>query len=285
MRISPSVILFQSLAPIYDQYLLKGYKKTAKIVFTVHNVVPHEKTIYWSLSSLKKVYDLCDHLVVHSEENKQELIRDFQISPDKIAIINHGVSFDFDHVDVIEEKAKLGISDDKPVLLAYGGIRDYKGIDVLIKACKGIDCHLIIAGATVGDINFSDYEKLIKENNVDAICLNRFITNEESNMLFQVADYIMLPYKEFHSQSGVFMQAIQYGKKVVASDVSSFRSFVEQFHLGFICKPNDVQSLHDTIIEAIGVSTKSQDTDELQRLFSWETSAGEYIKVIDSVNQ
>lgn len=282
-KTSPDVIIFQSLAPVYDQYVLKLLKRKSKIVFTVHNVIPHEKTVYWSMKSLKKVYELCDFLVVHTEENRNELLTTFHIDESKVRVINHGISLDYEIVDVECEKKKLGIEDNKPVLLAYGGIRDYKGTDILIKACRGIDCHLIIAGATIGDINFSDYEKLIEENKIDAICMNRFISNEESNTLFQIADFIVLPYKEFHSQSGVFMQAIQYGKTVIASDVASFRNFVEQYDLGYICEPNNVQSLNKTIGEAIAAVSSPKDHALVRQLFSWETSAKEYIKVIDLI--
>ena len=283
-KMDPNVIIFQSLAPVYDQYVLKLLKKKAKIVFTVHNVIPHEKTIYWSMKSLKKVYDLCDCLIVHTEENKQELISTFHIDESKVNVINHGINLNYVSVNVRSERKKLGIEDDKPILLAYGGIRNYKGIDILIKACKNIKCHLIIAGATIGDIDFNDYLELIEENNIDAICINRFITNEESNILFQVADFIMLPYKEFHSQSGVFMQAIQYKKKVIASDVASFRSFVEQYDLGYVCKPNDVQNLNYTINNAINSISETNALDTVRQLFSWERSAKEYIRVIDSID-
>lgn len=284
-RINPDVIIFQALAPVYDQYLLPLYKKRAKIIFTVHNVIPHEKTIYWSMKSLKRVYDLCDHLVVHTEENKAELMEKFSIKGEKITVINHGISLDYVPVNVEEEKRKFGIADNKPILLAYGGIRDYKGTDILVNACRGIDCHLIIAGAVIGDTDFESVKKAIIEKNISAICIDRFITNEESNVLFQIADYIVLPYKEFHSQSGVFMQAIQYTKPVIATDVASFKKFVDQYHLGYICIPGSEESLHDTIIEALENRADVERIGQIREKFSWANSAREYEKTIGSLLQ
>ena len=279
------VAYMQAPIPIFDQFLIKKLKKYSKIILTVHNVFPHEKTVFWSDKSLNRLYHNADHLIVHTNENKKELMEIFGIEDSKITIINIGTDIDYNHLDYNECRKDVGIYDEKPALLVYGGIRDYKGIDTLIPALEGLDCHLIIAGALQNGITFDTYQKLIDKYNVDTKSFIERVSDEFTDVLFQACDYVAFPYKEFHSQSGVFMQAIKYGKKVIATDVGAFKEFVDIYRIGYICKPNDINDMHNCIEKALSdFNENSGKTDNIAYMFSWEASAKQYIEVFHGTN-
>ena len=273
-------VFLQATLPIFDQFLLKKLKKYSKIVLTVHNVIPHEKNVFWSNKSLRKTYEIADHLVVHTNVNVKELNEIFGIPKEKVSVINHGTDIEFNQLDYNDCRKQVGINDDKPALLIYGGIRDYKGLDVLIPALKGLDCRLIIAGAMQTGLTFDKFDKQIKDCGIDAICFIERVSEEFTDVLFQACDFVVFPYKDFHSQSGVFMQAIKYGKRVIATDVGAFKEFVDNYNFGYICKPNDVEDLSDCIKNAIkdtGYST--EEILNISKQFSWSTSAQDYLEV------
>lgn len=280
------VILVEFTLPIVDQFYFNKLRKKAKLVFTVHDVIPPNKSRFWSMNSLKKLYGIADHLIVHSKENKDELIDKFQISENKISIIHHGVNSNKILLDKNECRKKLDIDEKENVLLFYGGIREQKGLDNLLQALYGIDSTLIIAGALPHGENFERYEQLISKHNIKTIKMIEYVSDEMTDILYGAADVVALPYKYFFSQSGVFMQAIQYRKLIVASDVSSFSSYVNEYGLGLVCKPNDVESLNKTINEVFHKKDFLFETAKFEAALkdnSWEAAADKHILLMRNI--
>ena len=245
------VILVEFTMPIIDQFYFKKLRRKSKVILTVHDVIPPNKSRFWSMKSLRKLYQFADYLIVHSQENKNELVHRFQISDNKISIIHHGVNSNKTILNKNECRKKLNINEKENVILFYGSIRPQKGLDNLIRALDGIECTLVIAGALPHGESFAFYEQLISEHKIKTIKMIEYISDEMTDVLYAAADIVALPYKYFFSQSGVFMQAIQYRKLIVASDVSSFSSYVNKYALGRVCEPDDVASLQSTINEVI----------------------------------
>lgn len=250
LKTKPDAVLIQATLAVFDCHFLKQLKKRMKVFLVVHDVIVPTDSLSWSMRSLKKMYNNADVLIVHSNTNKNQLIDIFKIDKSKIQVIPHGVKDSYSKRDKQACKNQLNITDDAPVLLFYGGIRKSKGLDVLIKALKGIKCNLIIAGATLYGESFDSYKKLIQENDIKTIEFIEFTDDSFRDVLFQASDYLVLPYKEFYSQSGVFMQAIQYHLPIIATDVSSFKEFIVKYEIGFVAKPNNVNDLHKVIKEA-----------------------------------
>lgn len=250
LKRKPDAVLIQATLAVFDCHFLKQLKKRMKVFLVVHDVIVPTDSLSWSMRSLKKMYNNADVLIVHSNTNKNQLIDIFKIEESKIQVIPHGVKDSYPKRDKQACKNQLNITDDDPVLLFYGGIRKSKGLDVLIKALKEIKCNLIIAGATLYGESFDNYKKLIQENDIKTIEFIEFTDDSFRDVLFQASDYLVLPYKEFYSQSGVFMQAIQYHLPIIATDVSSFKEFIAKYEIGFVAKPNNVNDLHKVIKEA-----------------------------------
>lgn len=277
----PDTVLIQATMSIFDCHFLKNIGKKTNIYLVVHDVIVPSESKSWSMKSLRKMYQYADGLIVHSETNKRQLIDLFNICETKIYVIPHGIKSTYKKLDKIKCRQELKLFENKTTFLFYGGIRQSKGLDILIKSLSKIDCVLIIAGNMPYGENFEKYKKLIAENHIQTVEFIEFTDDEFRDVLFQASDYLILPYKMFYSQSGVFMQAIQYHLPVIATDVSSFKEYIEKYDIGFIAEPNSVDSLHETIKKAI-VSKKDFEKN-MQKVIKencWEVTGRMYAKIL-----
>lgn len=282
----PDVTLIELTMASVDCWFINSIKKYTKLVYTVHDVIVPMRSASWSIDSLQKMYDAADRLVVHTDANKKQLMCDFGIPEHKIKVIPHGVDTSFNKFDKKECRQKLNIGDDEKVLLFYGGIRESKGLDVLLRAMAGIDAVLIIAGALPYGESFDKYREIIEKNGIRTVEFLTFTDDSFRDILFQAADYLVLPYKEFSSQSGVLMQSIKYHLPVIASDVGSFKEYLDLYDIGYCCEADSVESLHDTITAAL-TSDKPFETNMIKAANenSWENSGRLYRELfIDLVN-
>ena len=277
----PDIVLIQATLSVFDCHFIKSIQKRTKVVLTVHDVIVPTNSMDWSMRSLKKMYQIADLLIVHSETNKKELYKRFRIKKEKIKVVPHGIESKYCKQDKKECRKKLNIMDDKPVFLFYGGIRKSKGLDILIKALKNVDCSLVIAGKPSYGESFEEYRRLILENHIRTIEYIEFTNDDFRDILFQASDYLILPYKEFCSQSGVFMQAIQYHLPVIATDVGSFKEFIEKYDLGFVAEPDNVKSLHKVICKAI-TTEKDYENNMVRAVAenSWEVIGKVYLDTL-----
>lgn len=247
----PDVTLIELTMTAVDCYFIKKIKPYTKLVYTVHDVIVPMKSLSWNRDSLKKMYDVADMLVVHTAANREQLILEFGIESKKIQVIPHGVDIFYNKLKKSKCRERLEIGVDEKVLLFYGGIRESKGLDILLSAMKNIKATLIIAGALPYGETFDRYRNLIKKNNIRTVEYLTFTDDDFRDILFQAADYLVLPYKEFSSQSGVLMQSIRYHLPVIASDVGAFKEYINKYDIGYCCKANNVENLHDVIIRAL----------------------------------
>lgn len=239
------VVCVQATIPIIDQFFISKLKRQTKVVYTAHDVIPPVKSFYYSKHSLRRLYNEVDHIIVHSEINKEQLQDIFQIDRNKISVICHGTDVEYKREDKTACRKRFGIAENKKILLFYGMIREQKGLDDLIQGLSGIDnIQLVIAGNMPYGETFNRYDQLIQAYNIDCVKMIQFIPNEWTDELFQACDAVCLPYKYFYSQSGVFMQSIKYRKPVVVSDVSCFSEYINKYNMGVLCKPRDPDSIH-----------------------------------------
>lgn len=279
----PDIVSIQCTTPILDQFFIQKLKKYSKVVYTAHDVIPPLVSKNWSLSSLYRIYHTVDHIIVHSEANKKQLVEKFSLDECLISIIHHGVKIGYIEIDRYIERKKLGISEDDIVVLFYGLIRPQKGLDNLIKSLDGINVTLLIAGNMPCGESFEQYDKLLAKHNINSIRFIEFISEEFTNILFQICDVVALPYKYFYSQSGVFMQAIQYHKPVVVTDTAAFSEYILKYGLGILCEPDDVASLREAFIKITGekniLSKLASNMNDAAEDNSWTKSALMHMEV------
>jgi glycosyltransferase involved in cell wall biosynthesis len=260
-RSSPEIlhILWNGKLELFDRTILMLYYKARgkKIAFTAHNVNGARRDSKDSLLNritLGIQYRLCDHIFVHTEKMKNELCRGFNVGEDVVTVIRYPINNAIPDTGLtpVEAKKHLDLRIDERVILFFGKVRPYKGIEQLIAAFSQLSAdgsvkyRMIIAGEPNKDAQA--YLRTLQYA-VDSTCSAhqvilrfQFIPDEDLELYFKGADVLVLPYKEI-SQSGVLFLAYSFGLPVVATDVGSFREDIVEGKTGFLCRPDDPADL------------------------------------------
>ena len=129
-----------------------------------------------------------------------------------------------------EALSALKLDQESLYLLFFGFIRDYKGLDILIRAfsdnrLRGKNLKLLVAGEFYE--NAAPYMKLVKESGLenDIIFYDRFIADKEVGLFFSAADLVVQPYKSA-TQSGVTQIAYHFDKPMLVTDVGGLKEIV-----------------------------------------------------------
>jgi D-inositol-3-phosphate glycosyltransferase len=292
---SPKMVhtLWNSKLEYFDRILLTFYLKLLgkKVLLTAHNVNRAKRDSCDSIlnrATLGIQYRLTDHIFVHTEKMKDELVQEFGVSPERVAVIPFGINILVPDTELTTSQAKhrLGIRPDERTILFYGRIVPYKGLECLVEAFhrlapRDTSARLIIAGEPMK--GFEDYvdgiRRAIADNGVSDRILSRleFIPDHETEVYFKAADVLVLPYKNIF-ESGVLFLAYRFGLPVVASDVGSFGEELTKGRAGLVFEPGNSTALADTL-EAFFKSEFSQEPANHRRRIqaysssrhSWQT--------------
>jgi glycosyltransferase involved in cell wall biosynthesis len=179
-------------------------------ILTAHDVLPREPR-RGQLAAQRRLYERMDGVVVHSEHGRGRLVGELGVDPAKVRVIPHGA---FDHLARLPDRPPP-FRTDKPVVLLFGLLRPYKGLDVLLEAWRGIeDAELWIVGRPFG-------VELPDPPPPGVRVVPRFVPDADIPAYFRRADVVVLPYREI-DQSGVLFTALAFGKALVLSDVGGF---------------------------------------------------------------
>lgn len=272
-------------------FLINLYKLLGKkVIYTAHNVntlARNNKDSTLNRTTLKYYYKRVDHIIVHNNKSKQDLIECFSVKDNKISVIKMGIN-NFTPNEIIDKNLalkKLNLPKNKKIILFFGAINTYKGLENLITAFKNItnmldDLYLVIAGAS-RDENYFALIKQSVNNNIPADKFStffRYIDENEIKYFFNAADCVVLPYKAI-SQSAVHVLSYSFGIPVIATDVGSFKEedVIENI-TGMVCKANDINDLERVIMEYFNSSmyqklesTKSIIKQWAQENYNWDS--------------
>jgi glycosyltransferase involved in cell wall biosynthesis len=229
--------IFAVFTALFSIFLPKKIKKIA----LVHNLIPHEKRFIDAF--LNRLFlSQYSHFIVLSKAVEQAIL---SIQP--TATIKHIQHPWYDHfgekIDKQQAKQQLGVSLEKKTLLFFGLIRDYKGLDVLLKSFNQLseDYQLIIAGEVYGKTE--KYNQLImKSANTAIYFFNQYIPDDEVAIYFSAADVCILPYKSA-TQSGITATSFHFEVPLIASNVGGLAEAIENGKTGIIVPPNDEKAL------------------------------------------
>ena len=218
-------------APMYV-YMSKSFGKNVFKVALIHNLTPHEPRFFDGYLNRLFIKQF-DAFVVLSEKVKQDVLS--YRSNANCLVLPHPKYKQFGEV---QEKAKaralFSISENSKVLLFFGLIRDYKGLDVLLASMKHLDESfiLLIAGEVYGDKN--KYLKQIAQISEGRILFHdRFISDDEVSNYFSAADCCVLPYKA-GTQSGIQAIAASFNLPVLVSTNGGLHEQINEGQNGFI---------------------------------------------------
>jgi glycosyltransferase involved in cell wall biosynthesis len=243
------------LGPRHDPLQWKALKRAGKrIVYTAHNVEPHEAQ-QRGQSHTGWLYAHADAIIVHGENLRDMLLKaNPSIAPSHVHVHrlgNYNFCADgFSKWNRTTARQSLGWSEDDQAVLFFGFLRHYKGLDVLIEACKQLlvaaptlrsRFRLLVAGPSYGDHWAKErYEERIAEAGLEAVtsCFVEHVPLEDVGRYFHAADIVAAPYRS-GSQSAVIPLAYAFGKPVVTTNVGSLAESVVPGETGLIVPPED----------------------------------------------
>ncbi|MBV8713302.1 MAG: glycosyltransferase family 4 protein [Solirubrobacterales bacterium] len=267
------LIHFQWLAvQAVDRYLLPA----RPIVLTAHDLLPREPRP-GQVWAGRRCYDAVDAIVVHSRYGRGQLIDGLGVDAAKVRVIRHGA---FTHLTVQPSEVPLPgelAAVRSPVVLFFGLLRPYKGIETLLESWRGISgAELWIVGRPRMPL-----ESLRASAPSGVRFVPRFVSDPELPAFFRRADIVVLPYArtERLDWSGVLATALAFGKPIVVSDVGGLGEVAAEGAARLVA-PDDAGALR---AEVLGLLENPQERERLARAaltvangpYSWEASARE----------
>ena len=255
--------------------------KKYPLVTTLHDPKPH----LGEESLLKKITKYCvrkysDQIIVHGKKLKEIMIEEYNLPCNKVNSIPIGEH----EVTPFKKYERKDRWEDGNLILFFGRIWEYKGLEYLIRAEPLIteqvpDAKIIIAGT--GE-DFKKYDKMMM-NRDNFIVYNRYIPYKEGAELFQRCSLVALPYIDA-SQSGVIPTAYSFKKPVVVTDVGAIPEIVDNGITGFIVPPKNPEALADAIVKLLKDNNLRKQMGEnaykkLKTDLSWDKIAEKTIRV------
>ncbi len=283
IKFNPDVVLISYwmpfFAPAFGKIAGLLQKKGIKVIGLMHNVIAHEKR-FGDEALTKYFFNKCDGFVLLNKSSEKDLL---ELKPDAKYIIHSHPLYDHygSRIAQDEAKEKLKIPLNKKVILFFGFIRDYKGLDLLIESMKDLDDEylLLIAGEVYGD--FRKYDELIDSLGIrNKINLQvRYIPETEIPVFFSAADVCVLPYRTA-TQSGIVGIAYHFDLPVIVTNVGGLAEMVDENKTGLIINQLNPEVITSRLIEYFNSNLKEHFTPfilEYKKEHSWQKLAFEMI--------
>jgi glycosyltransferase involved in cell wall biosynthesis len=236
----------------------------------MHNVIRRDRPA-------SRLAERMDAVIVHTRHGAELL----GAGP-RVHVIPHGA---FDHLTHQAEERPLPpelAAVEGPVVLCFGVVRPYKGVDVLVDAFRSIaGAELWVVGRPLG----VSPEALGAPANVRFV--PRYVSDSELPAFFRRADLLVLPHRTV-DVSGVLFAGLAFGKPMILSDVGGFREVVEDHGAGRLVAPGDPRALADAIGELLADPAERERLAERARAaaagpYSWDSVAKRTLAVYEEV--
>ncbi len=259
-----------------------------RVVAILDNLIPHERRPF-DLALTRYFTGAVDAYVAMSASVRDDLMRH---RPDaSCELVLHPVYNSFgDPVPKDEARARLGIDPKERMLLFFGFVRDYKGLDVLLDAMPRISEQTGARLWVVGEF-YSGKDRTVEQIqrlglNDKVVLEDGYVPDERVGLYFSAADTIVLPYRSA-TQSGIVPIAYQLERPVICSDVGGLAEIVLDGETGLIVPPEDP----DSLVRAV---SRFYDEDlepgfiprirEEKRKYSWDRLADAVVRQIRGNN-
>jgi glycosyltransferase involved in cell wall biosynthesis len=230
--------------PALDALLLPPIRPR---VMTAHYVLP-ERPSRGQVAIARRVFERMDAVIAHSEHGASRLRDLVGLDPRRVRVIHHGA---FDYLTRLPDERPLPAElerTDSPVILSFGLLRPYKGLDTLLEAFSHTEgAELWIVGNP--RMSIEPLRRLAAGAPGRVRFLTRFVAEEEIPAIFRRADLVVLPYRDAE-HSGVLYTGLAFGKPLVLSAVGGFPEIAEQGAARLV-PPDDPQALAVALKELI----------------------------------
>ncbi|MBD3336692.1 MAG: glycosyltransferase [Candidatus Eisenbacteria bacterium] len=286
--LDPDVVFYKYWMPFFapcfgtiSRWVRRGTR--ARVVYVCDNVIPHERhlfdttlTRYWAGTG--------DAFIVMTRSVEEDLRRFRPNAP--AALVPHPVYEHFGRplprAEARRRLAERGVAPagrDRPLLVFFGIIRPYKGLDILLRAMPAIrratGAGLIVAGEFYA--GREETLKLVEELDLadDAHIVDAYVPNEDVALYISAADAVVLPYRSA-TQSGIVQVAYQLECPVIATDVGGLAEMIREGETGHMVPPEDPDALAETVIRFFAAGrgdAMRAAVREIKPLFSWDRMA------------
>ncbi len=261
--------------------LLKFLKPKLKIVYTVHNVYPHDISDTKKAKYRKRFIELLpllDKIVVHTNSTMSEIEHEFNVRSEKIEVHYHGIFYPLDY-RYLENYSNNTVTR----ILMYGIQQEYKGTDILVKAIDNLPdkiktrIEVLIVGRTEPSF-YNDLLPIIQR------CPIKWITYRVSNKdlydYISNADLLVYPFRKI-SQSGSLLLGLYFKKYIIASNLPSFVETLDGFDKSWFCNAGDVNNLSlllsQHVESKIDRDAMKDCISNLNIKYNWDTIAKGYL--------
>ena len=245
-----------------------------RVITIIDNIIPHEKRI-GDKAFANYFTKPVDAFITMSDSVLRDLDQ-FDTKKPRLMTL-HPIYDNFGNAVSKEQARKeLGLPADEKILLFFGFIRDYKGLDLLLKALaderlKGNNVKAMIAGEFYCDPE--PYEKLIKDLDLEPQLYRfmDFIPDDKVGLYFCASDMVVQPYKHA-TQSGVTQICYHFDKPMLVTDVGGLAEIVPDGKVGYVTQPEpaDIARAIDDFYSYEREAEMVSNIQEEKKRFAWE---------------
>tara|TARA_B100001250_G_scaffold398728_1_gene407309 strand:+ start:166 stop:1299 length:1134 start_codon:yes stop_codon:yes gene_type:complete len=286
---NPDVVIFRFWNPFFSiclgfiaRYLKK--KNFSKPLLSIcDNIIPHEN--FFGAKFLTQFYlKYIDGFIVQSEVVKNELL---SLKPSARVVKRFHPIYNNYGKKYNKELARKDLQiKSKNIILFFGIIRKYKGLDVLIESIPLLkkrlnDFHVLVVGECYENID--KYKLLIQKHNIEdfVTITDRYVPDNKISTYFSASDVVVLPYKTA-SQSGIIQIAYNFDVPIITTNVGGLGEYINDGLTGFLIDSNNPKQLAEVLYDSFNnncFENLSINIKDYKRQFSWD----HFINGIDDV--
>jgi glycosyltransferase involved in cell wall biosynthesis len=273
-QLEPDMVHVQWLAiPRYDVHWLRRLGRPT--VLTAHDVLPRRAR---NARAWGEALALADRVVVQSQRALEQLA-ELGVERERLVRVQHPV-----FESGIEAQPPSGST-----ILFFGLIREYKGLDVLLRALRELpEARLVVAGDPLDPVE--PLRSLAAELGVADRVEWRlgFLPDEEIPRLMQEATLVALPYRKIDS-SGVLATALGHGRPAVVTDVGGLPDAIRDFGAGLVVPPDDAEALAAAIggllADGAALQQAFAGAEAARRALTWDAAAARHEALYEEIRR
>jgi glycosyltransferase involved in cell wall biosynthesis len=281
-EVDADVVHYQWLTmPSLDARLLPSHRPR---LATAHYILPPHPSRR-QVAAARRLFGRMDAAVAHSEHGAARLRDEVGIDAARVHVIPHGA---FDYLTDLPEEKPLPPElegSEGPVILFFGLLRPYKGLDALLTAFREVEgAELWIVGNPRMDVE--PLRRLAAEAPGRVRFVTRFVDDAEIPPIFRRADLVVLPYRDAE-HSGVLYTALAFGKPLVLSAVGGFPE-VAATGAARLVAPDDTGALAAALSELVANPSARERLAAAAREaatgpYSWDAAAAQTLALYEEL--
>jgi len=263
-----------AISPVLDALLARALRRRGwRVVYTLQEPQPEGVWNRWQYGRLMAT---CDVIVMHDESLAVSLRRMFPDCARKITSLTHGMDLPQlpSESDRERSRSSLGVAPNQPLLLFFGMMKPYKGLEELLDAMPAVlarvpEARLCIAGEPLMDMR--GVMKRISALPAESVILQLgFVPQAEVGGYFAAADLVITCYREI-AASSVLLQAQAHARPVLATRVGALPALVDEGRCGFLAGDNLSAAIVDALADQDRLTELGKrGRERVERLHSWE---------------